>query len=458
LSHRAFNSKSSRSERRIAKPETRLEALEVRGLDTWNSHNDMHIKELETQYKQLYRQIETDDIFHTSVQKRRAAQPSLTKSVMSSAHESARMKARTEFVQSRQAKEFEERMDKEYRALEQQVKVLKEIVKQKSSLVCDIRGKLHIHVSERTKKSTSLAREETAMKDMRRLNLANFMLKKAGLQRRMTKNAENYDLIIGSLNMQADSALEEVETMRTEIETCKEKMRAIRTALVKHFTKVLKEGTDFRHFGLRWVVIELWKCDVKVTFDLFPSFLDSTSADVIMSLAAKEQELQNLQAFLQQAYRQSSLETNEFRPLSNIRAKLLRVRSENIKKQKTTARFDRHTKQVTLVKEIVADSEDEPSEHSDLRSDWGLLVNAEAKLEQVKAKIEEQQAREVQRIAHAYFYDSASLLRPVKDRRLCIAAIVGSEVVDRYLYLVKKGEREVRQLKEMTQTFNFFKL
>jgi len=436
---------------------------EVERLDHWNTQNDMHFKELETEFKRLYKTIEVEDALHSTFLKRldKSTASSKLKSIKAETHETLRGKQKFQFTKSRQAKEFEERLDKEYNAIEKHCQELKENVKRESTNVCDLRARHHELMSEKYKRNSTLAQEESNIRGMKKLNLAAFLLKSTVLQRRKSKTHSNYSLLLGSLQSQIDHALEKVEQSRSEIEVCKEKMRAIRAALIKHYLQILKEGTDCRSNGLMWVVLELWKCEVKVIPAMFPDFLDSKTAEVVILLAALEQEKHRLQAFLHEEYRGVNYEVKEGgnQPLNNIKSRLAKVRMESLTKHKTVTKYDRFTKEVRVYKEIVqgeAENDDYSIDHMRVRSDWNRIQEAESKLEALKTQMEEIQTKEVKRIAHDYFIMSSSI-GPEKDRRLYLSAVSGSEGTERYLNLVRKGEREVKQLLEQVKTFSFSK-
>lgn len=415
---------------------------------------------METEFTRLYDTIEAEDVVHSNFMRRiEGSKTAKPKNIMAVTHETLRTKLKVQLCKSRQAKEFEDRLKKEYADIEQRASYLKEVVRSESTQVCQLRAKLHDLISERYKHNSALAIEETTVKEMRKLNLAAFLLKQTGLQKRKTKTATNFSILIGALKVQTSKALEKVESSRNEIEACKEKMRAIRTALVNHFSQILKEGIDARADGLRWVVIELGRCDVKVLPSMFPSFLDAKSIDVITRLADKELELQNLQEFLHNLYKDLNHDSigTTGRPKEAIKSRLHRVRSENLLKEMTVTTFNRHTKQYKVTRELVQNIDDSaPLTDRHLKSDWSRIQAAETMYENLNAQIDKVQETEVLRIAHDYFYTN-SAFRPVKDRRLYLAAIVGEKAVDRYLHLVKKGERDVKLMLEQVKTFSFAK-
>jgi hypothetical protein len=288
-------------------------------------------------------------------------------------------------------------------------------------------------------------------------NLASYLSKKSSLEKRRLKTTVTYSSVISELQAEAENTLEAVENRRTEIEVIKDKTRAIKAALVNHYSRILKEGKDCRSLGLKWVVMKLWKYEAKVTPDLFPCFLDTQSADVILSSAAKEKEVEDLQDFLHFQYKGASNESKEAfaKPLNNIRSRLIKVRAENITKERTLAKYDRATKQTRVIKELVveSDAEDLRITHK-AKSDWSRLHSAEERLQSLREQIEEQQTAEVKRIAHDYFF-TTSTASSEKDRRLYLATIVGQDAVERLLNLVCKDERDAKLLMEQTKTFSF---
>jgi hypothetical protein len=431
--------------------------LEVECLDHWNTENDSHYKDLEAQFKQLYTSIQVESSVHSKFMKRLEASSARPPTFSASTHETFRGKLKSLLAISKQSKEFEDRLEKEYAELALYLGTLKETVRKESTRVCEIRAHIHELTREQNTKRSTLEQEESKIKGIRMQNLASYLSKKSSLEKRKRKTTVTYSTVISDLQAEAEAKLEAVESRRTEIEVVKDKIRAIKTALVKHYSQILKEGKDSRSLGLKWVVMRLWKYEVKVTPDLFPSFLDAQSADVILSSAAKEKEMEDLQDFLHIQCRGASYEGKETftKPLNNIRSRLIKVRAENVTKQRTMAKYDRTTKQTRIVKEIVVDSDadDSWSTHK-VQSDWRRLQSAETRLQSLREQIEEQQSAEVRRIAHDYFFATSPGCHE-KDRRLYIATIVGQDAVERHLTLIRKDERDVKLLMEQTKTFSF---
>lgn len=434
------------------------DAVDVERLNQWNTKSVTHLIGLETEFKSLYRTIEAEDSVHSSYKKRLEGSARII-GLASGKHETLRSKMKTQYVRSRQAKEFEDRLGKEYTATARHLNGLKETARQESTLVCELRAQLHDLLSEKYKLESVFAREESDIKALRRHNFAAYNIKQEQFQLLKSKSTTNFSLVIESMTAQISIAVEKVEARRVEIEALKENMRVLKTALVNHYTQILKEGTDTRVSGLRWVVIELWKCEVKLLPSMFPSFLDTTSAEVIMELAVKEQEILKLQQTLHDLYqgaKHGPRDTTE-KPLNDLKSRLSKVRADNLTREKTVEKFDKFTRKFKVIREVVKDDSFFSQGIPQPNREWNRIIDTEKKIEALKVYIEDLQTAEVRRVAHDHFY-VISATRPEKDRRVYLAAIVGSEAVDRYMNLVKRVEKDVRILLEKTKTFNFSKM
>lgn len=437
--------------------EANLEALEVEHLDRWNTQHDKHYKDIDADFKHLYKTIEVESLVHTK-HARRSERPSLQKKEKS--HEPKRKQLKILAVLSRKAKEFEDRLEQDYARLLCQLQQLREIIKSESSRVCDVRASMHSMMTERVRRVSVLEQEETGIKGMRTQNLASYLSKKTALQRRRKRTNTSYTTLIASLKAQADNVLDDVETKRTEIEHIKDKMRAIKTALTNHYSQILKAGVDCRNTGLRWVVLQLQNFEVTVTKEMFPDILDSCSIDILLQLAEKEREVARLQDYLKQLYSAANLENrrNSTKPLNDIKSRLVKIRSDNITKLKTTVKVDRHSKVAETVTEIVKDgiNENLPISHR-VTNDWNRIQATEGQLRLLKSQMEGIEHAEVLRVAHDYF-SASQIIGPARDRRQYIAALSGEGSVERYLNLIRKGEESVQKLLECTKTFSFRKL
>lgn len=437
------------------------EAIEVENLNEWNTQNDMQYKLLEAQFKRLYSTLEAESTIRTRLQKRISSSRDITfqKRSANTSHETKREKLKTLFALSRQYKEFEDRLEREYSGLEAKLRTLKEAVKIESTQVCDLRANVHKLMAEKGKLLLALDHDEAVIKGLRMQNLAAFLSKKSALQARKDETTANYSTAIAQLEAKVEETMMAVESKRADIETYREKMRAIKTGLVKHYTQILIDGVDCRSLGLRWAVLKLWKFDFKVTFDMLPSYLDRQSAEVILSLACKEKEAETLQNCIKNMSKASHVENQNTsnKTLNDIKTRLVRVRSDNITRQKTMTMVDRFTKETKVVKEIITDDDEDNSRfHLKVKKDWKRIKQAEDQLLALRSQIEELQSAEVKRISHDYF-STGSGIGPEKDKSQYIAAIVGYDAVDRYMHLLRKDEKEVKLLQEHTQTFTFAK-
>jgi hypothetical protein len=431
------------------------DALEVANLDEWGTIQDLHYKELEAQFSRLYSPKPRKPI-HSKLMKRSELPNEAAISPRCPSHISKRNALKALESASKQSKQLEDRLEQEYLALDRRMTELKETVRRESLRVCEIRANLHQLMSEKHRRSTLLAKEESTIKAIRVQNLAAYLSKKSVLQRSRQRTNKSYAAMISSLQMQAENALEQVEAVRGEIEHDKNKMKAIKTLLVKHYAQILKEGKDCRILGLRWVVMQLWKFDVKVGYESFPSFVDRQTAEVVLRLASMEVETEQLQDYLHSQYRGAYLESRDNcgKPLNDIKSRLVKVRSESITMQKTTVKLDRRTKQTQVVTEVVTDTNiDDSHINIKVRGDWQHLKTAEEQVKQLRSQIEEQQTAEILRMAHGYFLDASADIE--KDRRQYIAVIAGCDAVDRYMGVVQRAEREEKQLLGKTKTFSF---
>ena len=72
--------------------------------------------------------------------------------------------------------------------------------------------------------------------------------------------------------------LEEIDNESKEL---RKKIGMVKATQTKHYYELLKEGSDTRSEGLKWIVIALWKVGETVTFDHFPKFLDEESSQFL---------------------------------------------------------------------------------------------------------------------------------------------------------------------------------
>ncbi|CAG9318445.1 unnamed protein product [Blepharisma stoltei] len=78
----------------------------------------------------------------------------------------------------------------------------------------------------------------------------------------------------------------------------KKELKKAKARLINVYCRILKDGSDIRSEGLRWVIKALWSMNEPVPVSAFPKFLDDESAHFLLSMAQKDIELKEFQARL----------------------------------------------------------------------------------------------------------------------------------------------------------------
>lgn len=351
---------------------------------------------------------------------------------------------------SHYARRYEEEMDRtaadqenRLKALRQQAQDLREEASRHRCLITQFEDSL-----KATKRAflASDWQEKPKNRSFRTEDLARIMYKKSQHQAILfTKEQECRDQVRTS-NERIGQLREAAETLDVQISALEKELEQVRKTQFQHFCRLLTEGTDSRAQGLAWIVRKLWSAGSTVSVDMFPEFLDEQAVHCVLFLAQKNLEAEELSAYLQECKSHSLSEVPIVRDhWNNIQARL-KATARSLKMQ--LPQVDPTRLSLSQV------PRNEPANMQQTVAAESDLSAVESRLAELRDLIQKVQDAEIRRLTSECFLNNYEKRHRVNLKTL-LAAIVGVDVIDRYLATISKEQKTLAEQLAKTKTFCF---
>lgn len=234
--------------------------------------------------------------------------------------------------------------------------------------------------------------------------------------------------------MQANSS--RIEELGKATKAAKQLLRSIKAEQVQHYSSLLREGTDTRSEGLSWVVRTLWSLGRSTPFDTFPCYLEAETVKVVLTLAEKYQQVQDL-----------TLQSEEQAGQQRRASFTARAHPDRWNQVQDRLRSLGHN---------IISSESKAGPVSQCSSPPALLTvqPVESEIQAIRSEIAAIQAGEVRRLMHESCFHRLEQRLGVSLWRL-LGAVMGVEVVSRQMSWITKEQNKLLQEHNRTKTYCF---
>lgn len=353
---------------------------------------------------------------------------------------------------SQLAKRYEEEMEKTAKELEMRLKEerkkameLREEASKQRNIILQCKDSL-----KATKRALILtdSQEKPKNRSFRAEDVSKLIYKKSQQQAILFSKEEECRSQV-ELSKQAIVQLRDTaQLLDTQVSLLEKELETVRKTQFEHLTSMLKEGTDTRAQGLPWIIRRLWKAGQTVSADMFPAFLDDEAVHCVLFLAQKSLEAEELTAYLQVNKPSVSPDPPHFRDhWNNIHSRLkesvrvLKVQQPQI----DPIRMSRSQTSPTL----------QPNQYQITGKNTDSdLVMIETRLGELKELIQKVQEGEIRRLTSECFLNNYEKRYKV-NMKTVLSAIVGVDVIDRYLASVNKEQKTLAEQMAKTKTFYF---
>jgi hypothetical protein len=294
----------------------------------------------------------------------------------------------------------------------------------------------------------SSSRQETLlkgkMKSLRSEDMGYIFSKRSACQLELvTKEREFQELVLTLEKEVADNSAKTQE-LDIKVRDLRGLLRSLHSQQIDHYRKILHDGLDTRSEGLSWVVKSLWKLGEKVEVSMFPPFLDLTSIHVILFVAQKGMELEELTEYMAQVQFTTRQSLTSCRSPSRISD--VSDRMAELKRPIKTQRPVFESGKATLA----------AGDPWQARPSISLMQNSqvEERISSLKSLIQMTQEQELRRIARECFMNSLEQ-RVKRQARELLAAVAGAEALSRQMAVIVKEQKELADELRKTKTFSF---
>lgn len=291
------------------------------------------------------------------------------------------------------------------------------------------------------------SRQETMlkgkMKSLRSEDLGYVFSKRSACQLELVTKEREFQELVLNLNREIAENSLQTQALDHKVHDIRTQLRSLNSQQVDHFRQILQEGLDTRSEGLSWVVKALWKLGEKVQVSMFPPFLDLTSVHVILFVAQKSLEIEELTEYLTQL--QVTTRQSITSPRRNSRISEV---SDRLAPFKRPIKTQRPGKTVSSLENPFAS----PTSESTVSTHQTSQI--EERLQSLKSLIQSTQEQELRRIAKECFMNGfeQKAKRQVRD---LLAAVAGTEALSRQMAVIVKEQKELADELRKTKTFSF---
>lgn len=282
-------------------------------------------------------------------------------------------------------------------------------------------------------------------------DIVRFMLKKSQSQAALfTREHETRERVL----VAKDAILRlrtEAEALDTRANSIQRELQEVRKVQLDHYSTLLKSGKDTRGQGLAWVVKKLWRAGVALSSEMFPLFLDEESIRIVIFIAQRSLEADDLAEYLLSIKPPSTVTDtqNTHDHWNNIHSRLKEMTTFVSRKQSLSKPTD---VQSTRPSEEPGTARNQSS--VEVLSQYSDVKAIEARIKELQELIQRVQNAEIRRLTTECFMNSYEKKFNVTLKTL-LSAIVGVDVLDRYIATVNKEQKTLAEQLSQTKTFYF---
>ena len=200
---------------------------------------------------------------------------------------------------SKYAQEFESELNKAFNQFKKQ---LADLNQKRESIREDILS-LRLQLKENSdemetykKNLEGLAKQKIRLNAKNQPEIARLLHRKRSIRDEIDRKQADFLLESEDLANEISSKNKLLQTLDAESIHVRQEVVALKEALAAHYVQLLKDGRDTRFEGLCWIVQKLWALSQRVSKNQFPNFLDENSINVILILAIKNKETEDILA------------------------------------------------------------------------------------------------------------------------------------------------------------------
>jgi len=281
---------------------------------------------------------------------------------------------------------------------------------------------------------------KSKMKSVRSEDLGYVFSKRSACQLDLFNREQDYQESVSRLNQEIASNSTQALELDTKAKDLRIQIREIHSKQVEHYRALLAEGMDTRSEGLAWLVKALWRLGEKVEMEMFPSFLDMESVHVILFIAQKSLEVEELGAYI------SELQTNRRMSIaSHISRGEIQGRLSALKNPISSSRPT-----LSVSKPLFPESLPDPKvADSSLQS-----TTVEERIAGLKLLIQKAHTQELRRLTRECFMNSLEEKVRTGAHQI-LSAVAGAETLSRQMAAITKEQKELADDLRKTKTFSF---
>jgi hypothetical protein len=305
-----------------------------------------------------------------------------------------------------------------------------------------------------------IAEEERASrlfaKTQGQIKMAGFLSSQAANRQQNSEKEAEFLSAIKDAGKKVKGYIKQIADLDEASTKFRRQLLLVKEAQVSHYRSLLSDGKDSRNEGLIWIVKTLWSLGEEVIPEHFPAYLDQMSIEIILFLAQKTSEIDQLNAQLTQftdnKVREPSYNHMQDR-WNNIHSRLGKLKNCS-KTRYAVHKYNRKTKERTVLWRPSEDQFESEDENNIRNTFFSELLATEQKIQFLRDCIQSAQEEELKRIAHECLTNKYDIKRKVSMRDL-LSCIVGFENVERFMTLISKEQKDLGQKLFHTKTFKF---
>lgn len=447
-----------RSSELALETEIRKSKVEVEELNRWSSTTqpDTRLKrqtaETRSQYMNKYTDID-------SLVLQRRSRKTLPRTAAVSASEEQlrhileisqrRIERQTQGQQLKDLAKFSKRLEEDLAARSAQLqKQLDEVLSERehlrtrNTLFRDQLSEAHLSIkSARTAANRLEMMLKSKVKSVRMEDLSYIFSKRSASQLDLFNREQEYQMTVARLTEEITGNSGKAMELDNKTKELREKLREVHRKQVEHYKGLLAEGVDTRSEGLAWVVQALWRLGEKVEVEMFPRFLDLESIHVIIFIAQKRMEIDDLTAYVSELQTTRRMSISSLVSRGNIQGRLSVLKNPITSSQPSTdsPAFPASDPTPPLL----------PIAEDPLSS-----TSIETRITGLKSLIHKTQSQELRRLTRDCFMNN--LEEKVKTgAHQILAAVAGAETLSRQMAAITKEQKDLAEDLRKTKTFSF---
>ena len=301
------------------------------------------------------------------------------------------------------------------------------------------------------------SKEKKKIRNLRPEDLARVLSRKSVIQNELLLREKEHTETVSHMRVTVRDKSDLARRTDLEVVELRLQLHAAIASQVKHYRKLLTDGSDARTEGLGWIVKRLWSLGEDVLPEHFPGFLDAGAVDCILFLSQKHLELEEMRDYLASLQPNSSNDNptlSHFDRWNNIRERLKHL-TKSLRLKKPLFRYDKRLKQTIVTWEPVeADEAHGELRYTGTKEMFNEAMEAGKVREQVEQIIQQTQDAEVKRLTHECFLNNYERKYKVSMEDL-LSAVLGKETIDHYIPLIEKDRKALHSQLARSHTFAF---